>query len=116
LSEMRLVRRPRQCRTKVPNPYKCIMGVMDVTYTELSNLLTSDGFFIGDISELCRAVRGYDAPKYDEIRRRIILLFRHWLSGLEKEGKGDGGEKFKILIRFEEDLKTEERSITRRIL
>lgn len=65
------------------------MGIMDVTYKELTDMLSDESFSCGDISEVCRAVRGYSGKKYDRIRRRLMKAFSDWLADLEREGMAD---------------------------
>lgn len=72
-----------------PNVYKGIIGVMDLTYKELSSEMSRGGFDPGDISEICRAVRGYSGPKYDRIRRCLLASFCEWLAELESSGAAD---------------------------
>lgn len=75
---------------KRPNVYKGIMGVMDLTYKELSVILSDESFNAGDISEICRAVRGYSGPKYDKIRKRLVKTFSDWVAKLDEDGEAEG--------------------------
>ena len=77
-----------------PNIYKGIMGVMDMTYKEMSDKISSYGFYAGDVSEVCRAVRGYSGPKYDKIRRYLIISFTEWLAELDGKEENEGIKPF----------------------
>lgn len=99
LSETRVRRNFTRCKTekkndrmkkiKKPNVYKGIIGMMDVTYREASERISTTGVFVGDISELCRAVRGYKGAKYDRLRRGLVRVFSEWLVELENSGDAE---------------------------
>ena len=69
-----------------PNVYKCMMGLMDMTYKEIAAYLGSRELYVGDVSEICRAVRGFSGTKYDMIRAAIIKAFSIWLGEVSKGG------------------------------
>ena len=68
-----------------PNVYKCMMGLMDMTYKEMASYLERNGLFRGDVSEICRAVRGLSGPKHDLIRSAVIKAFTIWLKESTEE-------------------------------
>ena len=63
---------------KGPNVYKGIIGFMDVTYAELSELIG-----VADRAEVCRAVRGFPGARYDAIRAKIAAAFFVWCARRE---------------------------------
>ncbi|MBQ9544092.1 MAG: hypothetical protein IJV00_03065 [Clostridia bacterium] len=65
-----------------PNLYKGIMGVMDLTYKDASVLLEDRGIKVNDLTELCRAVRGYSGPRYSRMRRCLLAIFAEWFGEL----------------------------------
>ena len=69
-----------------PNVYKCMMGLMDMTYKEIGGYLSDKRLYVGDVSEVCRAVRGFSGPKYDHIRSALILAFTMWLKDVGERG------------------------------
>ena len=93
---------------KKPNLYKGIMGVMDLTYKEVSEKIAASGLYAGDVSEICRAVRGCEGPKYDKIRRCLVICFADWVAKLESEGRADALKpylKVSYLIRYDNRTK-----------
>ena len=93
-----------ECKLKKPNLYKGIMGVMDLTYKEISERIDSAGLYTGDVSEICRAVRGCEGPKYDKIRRCLVICFADWVAQLDSEGRAEALKPFlKVgaLVRFD---------------
>ena len=90
-----------------PNVYKGMMGLMDLTYKEVSSRIGKEGLYVGDTSEVCRAVRGFPGPKYDKIRRHFLAIFVSWLRELEKEGQS---EKLKPYVSVSKILKMDTRS------
>ena len=69
-----------------PNVYKCMIGMMDMSYKETAAYLEQNKLHVGDISDLCRAVRGFGGPKYDKIRAALIDAFAMWLAETKKDG------------------------------
>lgn len=79
-------------RRSRPNVYKGMIGMMDMTYKEATVYLETKRLYVGDVSEICRAVRGFRSPKYDMIRAALIDAFTMWL----KETRQDGGETVEL--------------------
>ena len=97
---------------KSPNVYKGMMGLMDLTYKEISGKIGKQGTYVGDISEICRAVRGFPGPKYDKIRRHFITIFVSWLKELDEEGQC---EKLKPYVSVSSILNMDTRSNLQRM-
>ena len=72
--------------TRRPNVYKSMMGLMDMTYKEIGAFLEERRLYVGDVSEICRAVRGFSGPKYDHIRAALILAFTAWVGEMKADG------------------------------
>ena len=72
-----------------PNFYKGIMGLMDMSYKDLCCRLPAYGIKsdVCEPSELCRATRGFKAPRYDRIRRAIVRMFIDWTDELDMRGE-----------------------------
>ena len=96
LENLNLSRRKNELFNK-SNPYKGMIGVMDVTYSELAEHMRR--MHLGEVrsEDLCRAVRGHVGRKYDNIRERIARLFLIWLTS--KETRSDAAAR---VIRAEE--------------
>lgn len=69
--------------TKRPNIYKGMLGLMDLSYKEFADVVDKHIPGGADASEICRAVRGKDFPKYDLIRRLIVEEFLLWISSVK---------------------------------
>ena len=67
-----------------PNVYKCMVGLMDISYKELAVELSNRGFIDADVSEICRAVRGFSGTKHEQIRQALAVLFGLWLKGIDE--------------------------------
>lgn len=83
-----------------PNLYKGIVGIMDITYKEMSEKLSRRGLEVADVSEICRAARGYPGPKYDKIRRRMIAVFMEWCAELAANGSADDLREYMKISRL----------------
>ena len=71
-------------RKRRPNVCKCMLGLMDMSYKELSDEFSNRGLVRADVTEICRAVRGFSGPKNEQIRQALTVLFGLWLRGTDE--------------------------------
>ena len=69
--------------TRKPNIYKGMLGLMDLGYKEFADIVELRFPGVANASEICRAVRGKDSPKYELIRRLIIEEFLLWIGSVK---------------------------------
>ena len=80
-------------KLNTPNLYKGILGVMDLTYKDASVLLEDRGVKVRDLTELCRAVRGYQGPRYSRMRRCLLAIFADWFGELAESSQMIGKDE-----------------------
>ena len=61
----------------LPNVYRAEIGFMDLTMSELCDIITQRGLHVAP-SEITRAVRGGTDPKHYSIRAEISEIFNEW--------------------------------------